>query len=420
MTPAAALGVGNANGHANKGGAHGNHDSGAPQAPAHAQTPAATPAPGHNTVLAGNTGETTLPTWASNYDWSAGDGYSGWSREARPGAVGYSAAQGLPGRPGLWVWPSGRMRYGSGHAGWNLIAPGTTRILSTVVQLRYDPRVLSHHCVVVALRDAAGDQRDSKRFCRPPLPPRGTGRLEIRLADPDANPTATELAVELELACNAPRSAKHAPRRARPHRLRRTRRRHGRAAGVKCDKYIPPARGTANKLRVGGVAMVLVDDDQPVPAPSGAWFDLRGEYIAGTQAYGLTLAASDSGGGVTHVAAEETGAGVIAEADAPCDQRHQTPELGSRICPASWSTDVSVDSTQLDEGRHEYRETATDVAGNAGASDAWSVFVDRTPATLASAGTRRAIPCCATALRARAWRATACATGRRPATGPTG
>jgi hypothetical protein len=348
-------------------------------------------APGHGTVLSGNSTSTDLPTWANVYDWPQADGYVGWTHQTSAGATGYSSAPGLPGRPGLWEWPSGRMRYSSGRAGWHYTAPGTTRILSAVADLRYDPRLLSQHCVHVALRDASGAIRDRKSFCRPPLPPRGTGKLTIGLGDPAANPTSTDLAVELELPCRAgaatsqpkPGTGRKVRRRTRrrPHRAARPR---GRAAKQTCQKYIPVANGTANRLRVTRVQMVLVDDDLPVPAPAGEWYDLRDRYVNGQNQHALHVAASDAGAGVASVAAEEVGAGVIASSYAPCDSHHNTPELGTRICPATYAIDTTVDATQLAEGRHQFRETATDLAGNAGASDTWSVFVDRTPPSLAS------------------------------------
>src|SRR5205823_13003810 len=107
-------------------------------------------------------------------------------------------------------------------------------------------------------------------------------------------------------------------------------------------------------------------------------------YVNGRNQHALHVAATDAGSGVASVAAEEVDGGVIASSYAPCDSHHNTPELGTRICPAAYAIDTTVDATQLAEGRHEFRETAKDLAGNAGASDVWSVFVDRTPPSLAS------------------------------------
>ena len=362
--------------------------------PLNASPPQSGPKTGPKNVLTGNVPATDLPTWPSLYAWQSGDGYTGWFQRLAGGATGYQFATGIPGRPGVWVWPGGPARYSAGSAGWHFAAPGTTRILSASISLTYDPRLLSHHCVSVALRDAAGLERDGTQFCRPPAPPRGTGKVEVALGDPDMNPTSTDLAIDLVVPCRAKPTVPAKPaKRSKP--AKRTKRsgkgrKHARRAQTQpnaaggCPKHIPLARGIKDRLRVTTVDMVLVDDDAPGPAPAGEWYDLREQYVNGRHQHGLTVAASDAGSGVAHLGAEEIGAGVVAEADAPCDPHHHTTELGSRICPASYSFGTTVDATQLAEGRHSYRETARDLAGNTGASESWSVFVDRTPPSLAS------------------------------------
>jgi hypothetical protein len=314
---------------------------------------------GQVTLLRGNHASTPLPTWRNTYDWPAGHGYVGMasgSSAADPAA--YSFARGLPGAPGAWLWPTGGRRYSPAFAGYSYSAPGTTRILSAVVRLTYPPRLLSHHCVHVFLTDGALE-RDGKTFCKPPGPPAGEGAVEIALGDPAANPTAKQLALRLELPCA------HSNRRA-------------------CDKNIPVADPRQNGVRFERVDMTLVDDDRPVPMPAGDWFDLRGRYVNGMRRHNLTLAARDAGSGIARVAAEEIGVGELEARRAPCDPRHHTPALGTRICPASFSADVQVDATKLSEGKHTYRETALDVAGNSGASNPWDVYVDRTPPSTAT------------------------------------
>lgn len=299
---------------------------------------------------------TRMLTWDNVYDWSAGHGYYGWD-SATSGAEpsGYSFATGLPAGSGLWVWPTGGRSYSSGHAEWIYEAPGTTRALSARVEVTYPPRLLSHHCIAIVLSDDAGSERDAVRFCKPPQAPKGNpASVTLALADPSSDsPKAKYLAVRLELPCT-----KKNPKA--------------------CSKHIPVAEAVQNGLQVRRVEMRLVDDDLPVLAPASEWYELRDQYVNGQGQHNLTLAANDAGSGIERIAFEEFCVGEIASVDAPCDPTHNTPELGNRICPASFSAEIIVDATKLSEGKHIFRETARDLAGNIGVSDSWAVFVDRT------------------------------------------
>lgn len=119
---------------------------------------------------------TTLPTWRSVYDWPAGNGYFTWNTATSATDAGaYSFARGLTAGPGLWLSPTGGRTYQPGFAEWNYTAPGTTRLLKSSIELAYNPRILSHHCVRAVLRTPAGE-RNSSTFCKPPAPPKGTPR----------------------------------------------------------------------------------------------------------------------------------------------------------------------------------------------------------------------------------------------------
>lgn len=296
-----------------------------------------------------------LPTWRNLYDWPSGHGSVGWAQASTAPDGAYTFARGLSAGPGLWVWPTGGRTYQPGAAEWRYRAPGTTRVLKATVQLAYPPRLLSHHCIGVVLRDAAGGERSATRFCKPPQPPKGNPAvLTLTLADPvAAAPTTKDVAVRLELPCDKPNPSA-------------------------CAKNVPSADPVKDGLQIRSVDMTLVDDDAPVPAPAGEWYDLRDRYVNGQRTHALTLAASDAGAGVRRVAAEEIGKGEIASASAPCDPTHRTAALDARICPASFSAPATVDARGLSEGKHLYRLTAQDLAGTTGASPQWAVYVDRT------------------------------------------
>jgi len=266
--------------------------------------------------------------------------------------LAYSFAQGRPSGAGVWVWPTGDRRYPPGWAQWSYTAPGTTRLLSAKVALSYTPRLLSHHCVRVAAY-VGDEQRGGTVFCKPPGPPAGVGNVDVDLGDPAENPTAKQLVLRIEIPCKKNNDKA-------------------------CNKYIPAAPPEQNGVRFSTVDMVLVDDDKPVPAPAGEWWDLRDGYVNGQGTHGLTLAASDAGAGITRVAVEEVGVGELDAGVAPCDPTHHTPELDARICPQRFSADTTIDARPLAEGKHTYRESARDVAENGGVSDPWVVYVDRT------------------------------------------
>jgi hypothetical protein len=52
------------------------------------------------------------------------------------------------------------------------------------------------------------------------------------------------------------------------------------------------------------------------------------------------------------------------------------------LCPASFSSPVTINPAPLTEGAHNIRQTATDLAGNVATSATWNLYVDRTGPTL--------------------------------------
>jgi hypothetical protein len=297
-------------------------------------------------------GSTALPTWRNLYDWPGGHGFVGIDPNGDRSL--YSFAAGLPSGPGAWVWPSGGHTYPSGAAAWDYVAPGTTRALRATVQLAYPPRLLSHHCIAVSLFDAGGAERNATRFCRPPQPPTSNPAVvDLQIADRQTGSPATKrVSLRIELPC---------------------------AKATGCTKTIPVADAVNDGLQIRSLDMTLVDDDAPVLRPSGAFWDLRDHYIDGKQTYPLTVAASDAGAGLTRTGFEEPAVGESYHYNPTCDPTHKTPALGARICPPDASTETVVDTRPMPEGKHLFRETAQDLAGNLGATAPWAVLVDRTP-----------------------------------------
>jgi hypothetical protein len=300
---------------------------------------------------------TTLPTWRNDYDWDEGHGYAGWhsgSSATHGGTYGVQSA--FLGHYGLWLWPAGGT-YGNGdYAEWTYTAPGTTRISTAKLWFLYRNKLLSHHCVEVGLRTASGTIVDQNVHCKPTWRPdwqRGGGAF---LVDPADNPTATTLYFRIRLNC-------------------------GRAAT--CTKTIPARNPYWNGAfaRLLEANIKLVDDDQPVVTPSGDLWDLANQYTNGRSAVGLTVDAADAGAGIVRNWVERAGTGVLAVGNAPCDPKHHTDALDSRICPAAYSFSPSIDLNPFPEGTSQFTASSIDPAGNVG-SETWPAYVDRTPPSI--------------------------------------
>jgi hypothetical protein len=292
--------------------------------------------------------------WTSTYDWVGGDGYAGWQSSMSVGAGPYAFGTGVAGQAGLWVWPQGG-DFPPAAAHWDYTAPGTTRIARAELTLRFPNRLLSHHCVTVALR--AGDgTRDTKSTCTPAPSSNGFTGWTIALDDPAALATILEAGIELPCA---------------------------KSNTAACVKHIPSAAPEQNGLRVVGARLLLVDDDLPTASASGPLRDLDGQYINGTGSYNVVLDGSDGGSGVRTVALEDRGADLLLR-QAACDPGHNTDALGARLCPPSMTSSEVVDTAALSEGTHQFAVRAVDLAGNTGRSSGWSVKVDRTPPAAAS------------------------------------
>lgn len=302
----------------------------------------------------------TLPSWTSDYFWSSGDGYAGWHKNVTASDdSAYGLEAGLPGDPGLWVWPTGEHRYAPGGAEWLLRAPGTTRIARAHLAFSYRPKLFAHHCLAIGLRD--GDvQRDQRVWCKPPAPTT-QDNYNLGLADPSGTPSAQEVYVQIVVPNCKGKSAA-------------------------CSKYIPAQDPQANgvMVHVSSVRMVLVDDDLPVVTPSKAFYELDGTYIDGEQSYPLRVESDDAGAGITRIDIDHSGWSgpqppLAAHASA-CDLHHHTAELDARVCPKSDAIDLVVDTRPMPEGTRRFRAYAPDPAGNVG-EKRWTVIIDRTPPT---------------------------------------
>jgi hypothetical protein len=303
-----------------------------------------------------------LREWHNLYDWTTepAHGHFGWdSFTSAPNRGDYGFARGRDAAgKGLWVWPTGEDRAYTPPtvAEWRYQAPGTTRTRKVDVELDYAPRLLSNHCVNLLLRDADGATLASTGFCNTPADHSEGQRpiTHLSITDPGPGaPTAKQVAIGFSVKCDKPNPPD-------------------------CTKVISNANADQDGVHIRKVDMTLVDDDNPVPTPSGQWFDLRDKYVNGEGQHPLTMAADDPGAGLTRVAVEEVGVGELDRASATCDPTHHTEALANRLCPGSFAAPTVIDARPLREGKHTYRETGKDLTGHIGASDPWVVYVDRT------------------------------------------
>jgi hypothetical protein len=291
---------------------------------------------------------TTLPTWSNDYPWSsdASQGYVGWHHDTtETGAWGF--ATNLGGNPGLWLYPIGGERY-SGEAEFTYTAPGTTRLVSASLDIAYLNKMLAHHCLNIGLRSGA-QIIDSNVRCNPSDVREVADPYHVELSDPSAS--AAEFFFQLAIPpCQV----------------------------ETCDKYIPSLDPLKNGgyARLKSVRLVLVDDDTPQVSLAGELTEQT--YINGTQSYGLTTSSTDQGAGIMRSWAELGNGTQVASADAPCDRTHNTVDLDNGICPSAFTFDATVDTSPFPEGRNDIVGKAIDPAGNVGASDSFSVLVDRT------------------------------------------
>jgi hypothetical protein len=302
---------------------------------------------------------TTLPTWRSFYDWPNGNGYAGWHANTSS-TTDYGLMPALGGNYGLWLWAKGGQHVytQNDYAEWTYTAPGTTRLSSTTLSFSYRNKLLSHHCIDIGYRTLAGDVITHQDFCQPAHPPDSQDLTSVQLTDPSANPTAKVLYLRIHVDCGG------APT---------------------CQKTIPQLDplATGGFVRFLKVDSTLVDDDNPVAQPSGALWDIRDQYVDGTQTYDVTLGAADAGSGIvsstfTHASTYPPATDTIGTQNAPCDPQHNTPELDARICPASFSWSTNVATPPYPEGPNSFTESTVDVAGNTGAQS-WTIYIDRTP-----------------------------------------
>lgn len=302
----------------------------------------------------------SVPTWTSNYEWSAGDGYSGWSRsDFTLDPLGYSTALGLPGQPGYWLWLAGDREYRPGGVDIVLTAPGTTRIASAQLNLAYRDKLFAHHCLEIGLRNGSS-RRAATRTCSPPVAPAAESSYDVSLNDPSDRPEAKQIYMRVEMpVCKNP-------------------------SDNACSKYIPSHDPLLNApmTRMKQVDLVLVDDDLPTVTASGELSDLADHYIDGSGTYHVSLNAADGGAGVASTDVELVNERNFGHATAPCDPAHHTDAYGSAICPASFQPDAfALDTAELSEGRHVVLASATDLAGNRGVGAPWQFFIDRSAPT---------------------------------------
>jgi hypothetical protein len=152
-------------------------------------------------------------------------------------------------------------------------------------------------------------------------------------------------------------------------------------------------------VKIGSVDLTLSDDDNPVASATGPLRDAADTWSQGTQALSTDLQFSDGGSGValwTLTSTDEAGDHPITMSGPLCDVLHNTPGQGSNICPASTTQQgVVLNVPGLPEGQNRFRTAAADAAGNtsdqAGTSDTWSIYLDRSKPTIAASGSLSAV-----------------------------
>jgi hypothetical protein len=303
-----------------------------------------------------------LPTWRNLYDWPGGHGYAGWhsASSSQMGAYGVQAA--LGGQYGLWLWPVGGTSYSyvnGNYAEWTYAAPGTTRIQNATIKFTYRNKLLAHHCIDIGFRNASGAVVTHNEHCKPVSPPDSQRGVTVSLVDPSSTPSSAVLYIRIRVDCGGAAS---------------------------CSKNIPQHDPLVNGayVRATSVDMTLTDGDLPVVTASDRFWDLGDQYSNGRSTYPLTVAASDAGSGIVRNWVERVGAGALAAANAPCDPTHHTDALDNRICPPSFSFSPTIDTNPFPEGANNFVAKSSDVAANVGATDVWTVYIDRTPPTAPS------------------------------------
>jgi hypothetical protein len=93
------------------------------------------------------------------------------------------------------------------------------------------------------------------------------------------------------------------------------------------------------------------------------------DFSNGQDPVDVTAQASDEFAGIQQMGLERIGVGPIGASVNTCDQASE--------CPSDDQADFAIDVTGLSSGRHVFRTTAVDAAGNVGRSSDYAVYVDR-------------------------------------------
>lgn len=166
-----------------------------------------------------------------------------------------------------------------------------------------------------------------------------------------------------------------------------------------CPRLVP--NGNLSVIKVGSVAITLVDNEAPTTSATGPLRALADQWSRGDQTATVDLVASDSGLGVKtweFSVTDSAGTHALTGGSPACDDTHNTSGQGSNICPASDSrSGVSVDLTQLvQEGPQRFKLSATDLvdqsSDDGGTSTEWTTYIDRTAPTVSAGGPLAASP----------------------------
>lgn len=112
------------------------------------------------------------------------------------------------------------------------------------------------------------------------------------------------------------------------------------------------------------------DAEAPIVEAVGlSRLDPPGEYVGGQGAHGVEVLAADLGSGIERVAVSHVGGAELVSQVIDC----------SAGCQQELTAELGFDVTSLAEGAHPLVGAARDGAGNDGESDAWTLWVDRSP-----------------------------------------
>jgi len=305
------------------------------------------------------------PEFDTSYDWdNATTGNEGWFVDTETDAGFYDVSIFEMPDPGIRIRPKTGKVFPEGALGsmlWQ--APGTARISSVTFANVFRQNDSARQAARLQLSAGGTYINNDWATTGPGL----AGDVTLEDADPD-DPSSRWAAVKLFTPPCQPMENN-------------------------CPRFIP--NGNLSVIKVGSVAITLVDHEPPTTEATGPLRDLADQWTQGNAAASVDLVAKDSGLGVKSwefSITDSEGTHALNGGAPNCDNTHHTPGQGSNICPAEVAQPgVNVDLAQLgQEGAQKFRLSATDLvdqtSDDGGTSSEWTTYIDRTQPTVDTTG----------------------------------